>query len=161
MQILRLPSQTFAQESSYTTLNNLNKWNTFTFESDHMTEAISQSERAEECLGNGNECNDLYSKAGNVRYRNWKSRKLSVLSYNIWNMNPEKSKKDNYVRRMKLLKKVSILKLLACLVIFHAFFVICRLFSKLTFFLKISLLKELCQSVKHFGARSGLKFCQS
>ena len=132
MQILRLPSQSFSQESSYTTLNNLNQWNTFTFESDHMTEAISQSDGAKECLGNGHECNDLYSKAGNVRYRNWKSRKFSVLSYNIWNMNPEKSKKDNYVRRMKLLKKVSI-KLFACWVIIY-----CSLqtFIKINFFQK-------------------------
>ena len=42
----------------------------------------------------------------------------------------------------------------ACWVIFYAFVVVCRLFSKLTF-------QEHYQSVKGFGSRSGPTFCRS
>ena len=105
MYLLQLPFNTLSQDSSYTSWSNLNQVDSFKFASDHVTERLSQSEE-KQCGVNGYECDEPSYKDAEIKYTLFKNKKFSIMSYNIWNMNPEAGQKDDYVKRMKRLKQV-------------------------------------------------------
>ena len=65
----------------------------------------------------------------------------------------------NFIIGVQSVLKVSYSNIFAYWVILHTLVVVCRLFIKINFFEKLFL--EHYQSVKQFGSRSELMFCQS
>ena len=105
---LQLPINAVYQDSSYIDLDAVSQSAAFNFDSSHMTESSSQSEN-DGCGLDSHGC-DQNSLNGELKYLKLKNRQFSVMSYNIWNMNPKSEEGDSkeYVKRMKLLKKVKI-----------------------------------------------------
>ena len=103
---MQLPISTVSQDSSYIDSEAVSQSAAFDFDSSHMTESYSQSEQGG--CGLDNHGCDESSVEGELKYLKLKNRQFSVMSYNIWNMNPkiEDGETKHYVKRMKLLKKV-------------------------------------------------------
>ena len=109
--LLHLPLTDLSEDSNYLDLTALKQLDAQNFESSHMTDSIDQSEQ-KECDMNSDECDERSYKDAELKYLQFKNRKFSVMSYNIWNMNPKSKKEGDYVKRMKRLKQVRKLLLL-------------------------------------------------
>ena len=109
--LLQLPINTVSQDNNYIDLDAVSQ--SAAFDSSHMTESNSQSEQ-DGCGLDNSGCNVKYIN-GELKYLKFKYRQFSVMSYNIWNMNPksEEEGSSQYVKRMKLLQKVK-LQIFAC-----------------------------------------------
>ena len=103
--LLQLPINSVSEGSNYIDWTDISQSVPFDFYFSHMTESNSQSKPVDCDIYD--DCDERY-RNGEFKYFQYKNRKFSIMSYNIWNMNPKTKEEVNYVQRMELLKQVKV-----------------------------------------------------